>query len=472
MRIATLLLIPPLALVIVLLAVPGVDRIWMAPAFHFYVVSAASLLAAAICVVLVLSARSIRETRILFLALCFFSLGLIFSLHGLTTPGHLYHHVSATLTRTPFLSTLTAGIFAALSVVSIPQFMERTRLRLPEIIFALFVTLAVAHFVVSLAFPDWLTGFPTTEAWFRYVLTAVTIGLLVFAAWRYFQSYLFARLPGQLAVVVGLLFLAQSQLALGLGKPYFLSWWMYHGLFLLSFASVLVGWTWEMVRAKDVRAIAEAVAMRDALVQLNRGRPAPVVTLADQIENHDPATFRHVDRVASYAYAIGQQLGFGSARLRELVLAAQMHDIGKIGLPSYILTKPGKLTTEEFDRIKEHPAKGFHIVRRMKALQPIAEVIRHHHERFDGSGYPDRLAGEEIPLEARVISVADTFDALTSERPYRSALSIEGAKQELRRVAGTQLDPRCVEALLTALNSGAVRPQPQQPPVPAAAPSA
>ena len=455
-RIAAFSLAVPLAVVLALLWLPGLDRPWMAGPFHFYSVSVACMMAAAICGVLVISARSIRETRILFLALCFMSLALIFSLHGLTTPGHFFHHVSASLTRTPWLSTLTAGFLATLSVASIPRFMESTRLRLPELTFAASAAALGAFVAVSLAYPDWLSDFPTTATWFRYLLTAVTICLLLFAAWRYFQSYLFTRLPAPLAVATGLGVLAEAQLALGFGDPWYLSWWMYHLLFLLAFFCVLAGWGIEILRARDAGAIAEALAMRDALSQLNRGRSSHVIELANQIENHDLDTFRHVDRVAAFAYLIGHDMGFGASRLRDLVLAAQMHDIGKIGLPPHILTKPGKLTDQEFSQIRLHPGKGWEIVRRLKGLDSVSTVIRHHHERFDGSGYPDRLAGEAIPLESRIISVADTFDALTSERPYRREMSIAEAEAELRRVAGHQLDPACVEIFLELLKNGKV----------------
>jgi len=194
--------------------------------------------------------------------------------------------------------------------------------------------------------------------------------------------------------------------------------------------------------------------MRDALSQLNRGRSSDVIELANQIENHDLDTFRHVDRVGAFAYLMGHDMGFGASRLRDLVLAAQMHDIGKIGLPPHILTKPGMLTDQEFSQIRLHPGTGWEIVRRLKGLDAVSTVIRHHHERFDGSGYPDRLAGEAIPLESRIISVADTFDA--SERPYRRELSIAEAEAELSRVAGSQLDPACVEIFLELLKNGKV----------------
>ncbi|MEX0801524.1 MAG: HD domain-containing phosphohydrolase [Dehalococcoidia bacterium] len=449
----------PLAALAVLLAVPGMDRAVMAsPAAHFYAVTLASLLSAAVCAALVLSARSLRETRILFLALCFFSLALIFSVHGITTPGHIYHAPSAALQRSPWLSTLTASIFAALSVVSIPRFMERSRFRIADLTFLAIAGLLFAYLGISLAFPNWLEGFPTTEAWFRDLLTSITIVLLAFAAWRYFQAYQFARLPGQLAMALGLVFLIQAQISLNQGEVWYLSWWFYHAFFLVAFVTVLGGWTLEMIRARSVKAIAEGLVMRDSLVQLNRGRPDAVVALADEIESRDPETFRHVDRVASYAYAIGQRMALGPARLRELVLAAQLHDIGKIGLPAYILAKPGKLTEEEWWIIKQHPAKGWEIVSRAHRLRSLADIIRHHHERYDGSGYPDALKSEEIPLEARIISTADAFDAITSERPYRAAMTLADAKAELERVSGSQLDPDCVTAFLAVIDEGRLTP--------------
>lgn len=449
------LVVPTVALA-VLVASPEADKAWMAPTFHFYIVSVASLMAAFISTVLVLSARSIRQTRILFLALCFMALGAIFSIHGLTTPGHLYDEPYSVLGATPWISTLAASVFAALSVVTIGWVDERAR-HLARMVFLTAATALAAFVGVSLIVPDWLSFLPTANEVFQHALTAVVVGLFVLAAWRYYQSYLLARLTSQLAMVLGLLFLLEAQLALDLGRLWHLSWWLYHGLFLAAFAVVLGGWAWEWGRAHSIKAIAEALVMRDALGQLSRGRPSALVKLADEIEAHDIATFGHVNRVGAYALAIGREMGLSPAALRRLILAAQMHDIGKIGLPLHILMKPGKLTEAEFAQVKQHTLKGWEIAQRVRALREFGRAIRHHHERFDGSGYPDGLKGEEIPLAARIIAAADTFDATTSERPYRSAMTIAGAKAELQRIAGSQLDPRCVEALLRALERGPVQ---------------
>ena len=154
------------------------------------------------------------------------------------------------------------------------------------------------------------------------------------------------------------------------------------------------------------------------------------------------------------SYAIGRELGFSASHLRELVLAAQMYDVGKIGLPPYILTKEDKLTTDEWTQIKQHPGKGEEIVQRVRTLAGLAFIIRHHHERYEGSGYPDGLSGEDIPVESRIISVADTFDALTSKRPYRPAMTIAEARTELLRVSGTQLDPSLVPLIVKLIDNG------------------
>jgi HD-GYP domain-containing protein (c-di-GMP phosphodiesterase class II) len=459
-RIAMLVLLVPLATFALLLAVPALDDAWGTSLFHFRVVSAASLLAASACFVLIASARSIRETRTMFLALSFFSLGMIFSVHGLTTPGHIFDHPTAAIARSPWLATLAAATFAALSVSNIPGLFERSRLRLPEATFVICAGAVLIYFGVSLAFTGWLQGFPSEDEWFQHILTVATIGLLGYASWRYFESYMLTRLASQLAVVMGLMFIAEAQLSLDFGRFWMYSWWMYHGLFLVAFVTVLCGWGWELLRARDIRSISEAIAMRDALAQVSAGRSSTLISLADQIENHDAETHRHVDRVAGYAYAIGKELGFGAVRLRDLVLAAQMHDIGKVGLPAYILQKPQPLTDDEWRLIQQHPAKGYDIVARLKGLSEVSQFVRHHHERWDGRGYPDALAGEHIPLESRIISVADTYDALTCDRPYRRALTPEAAREELRRVAGVQLDPHCVAAFLLTLEGEAkpVRP--------------
>ncbi len=141
---------------------------------------------------------------------------------------------------------------------------------------------------------------------------------------------------------------------------------------------------------------------------------------------------------------------------RNVQLCALLHDVGKIGVPISILRKKDKLTDEDWKQIRRHPILGEEIISPIAQLKELVLNIRHHHERYDGKGYPDSLKGEEIPLISRILAVADTFDALTSERPYRNGLSDKAAAEEMETVKGTQLDPACVEAFLTGYSKGFV----------------
>jgi HD-GYP domain-containing protein (c-di-GMP phosphodiesterase class II) len=164
------------------------------------------------------------------------------------------------------------------------------------------------------------------------------------------------------------------------------------------------------------------------------------------LEAKDPYTEGHSVRVAAYSEAIGKQLCLPSATLDMIHRSCLVHDVGKIAVDEEILTKQGKLTPLEREKMAMHVLVGESILRPVALLHPLLPGVRHHHEHFDGSGYPDRLKGDAIPIEARIMTVADSFDAMTSDRPYRSALPEEVALAELRRLAGIQFDPRVVAA--------------------------
>jgi hypothetical protein len=179
---------------------------------------------------------------------------------------------------------------------------------------------------------------------------------------------------------------------------------------------------------------------------------AAMLTLIAALNAKDEYTRGHSDRVALYARAIARELGLGPDEQAEIALAAVLHDVGKIGVPDEILTKPGRLTTDEYHRLMEHTVIGERILTPwFQRRATVLAVVRSHHERFDGRGYPDGLVGHAIPLAARIVAVADAFDAMTSTRPYHPAFSVAVAVSELHRHAGTQFDPMCVRALLTVL---------------------
>ncbi|HLO75953.1 MAG TPA: HD domain-containing phosphohydrolase [Magnetospirillum sp.] len=175
-----------------------------------------------------------------------------------------------------------------------------------------------------------------------------------------------------------------------------------------------------------------------------------ILRLSKAAEFRDPETGAHIVRMAHYSQLIAARMGLGSEFCDLILKAAPMHDLGKLGIPDGILLKPGKLTDEEFSVMTKHPLIGYEILSgsNSQLIQLGAEIALSHHEKFDGTGYPHRLAGEAIPLSGRIVAVADVFDALTSERPYKAAWPVEKARQLLVDNAGSHFDPACVEAFL------------------------
>lgn len=181
-------------------------------------------------------------------------------------------------------------------------------------------------------------------------------------------------------------------------------------------------------------------------VEAQSGFNATLVSLSKAIDLRDSDTEGHCRRVVDYSLMMGRFLKFSDEELLRLCHGALLHDIGKIGVPDAILHKPGPLTEEEWRVMRTHPQLGALMVADVRQLEKAREVILAHHERYDGKGYPNRLAGNEVPLAARVFTIADAFDAMISDRPYRSAMTLAEARAEVRRCSGTQFDPRAVRA--------------------------
>ncbi len=206
------------------------------------------------------------------------------------------------------------------------------------------------------------------------------------------------------------------------------------------------------VLAETIAANLGAAIHRARLVEeLHQSFTTTLAALTAAVETKDDETAVHGDEVARLAERVAHRLGLSAAESRDVRYAALLHDIGKIAVPSEILLKPGALTDAEWKVMRAHATIGADLVARIAPFAHLSDAVRHHHERIDGAGYPDGLAGEDIPLAARIIAACDTFDAMTTDRPYRAALSIEEATVELRRVAGSQLDTRVVDAFLAEL---------------------
>jgi putative two-component system response regulator len=184
---------------------------------------------------------------------------------------------------------------------------------------------------------------------------------------------------------------------------------------------------------------------------------ASIQSLADALEVKDPYTHGHSLRVSSYSVAIAQAIGLDADAMRQIEIGGHVHDIGKIGVREAVLSKPGPLSDDEYDHIMTHPTVGWRILSPLLTDMPMAlNIVRWHHERYDGTGLPDGLVGDAIPIEARIAAVADTFDAMTSVRPYRPGVPLPDTIAELRRCSGAQFDPACVSAFLSAIDRGEI----------------
>lgn len=193
--------------------------------------------------------------------------------------------------------------------------------------------------------------------------------------------------------------------------------------------------------------------LHDKNEELERAYLDTIGILRQTVEAKDPYTRGHSDRVSEYSVLIGKKLGLDEKTLHILKIGGLFHDIGKIGIPDSILLKESKLSDEEYSQIKNHPMIGVHMLGDAAIFTDILPIVKHHHERYDGRGYPSQLVGDDIPYVARIAAVADTFDAMTSKRSYRDSLPIDVVRSEIERCSGTQFDPNIAKVFLDIMNN-------------------
>lgn len=192
--------------------------------------------------------------------------------------------------------------------------------------------------------------------------------------------------------------------------------------------------------------------LRQAMADLEHSYDITLEALGDALDLKDSETEGHSKRVTAYTIALARAMGIKPAEIKVIARGAFLHDIGKMAIPDEILRKPGKLTREEQEVMREHCSLGYHILRKIPFLSEPAEIVFAHQEHFDGSGYPNQLRGAEIPVGARIFAIADALDAITSDRPYRRARTFDVAREEILRCSGTQFDPAVVEVFLKVPN--------------------
>ncbi|MDZ7801722.1 MAG: HD-GYP domain-containing protein [Trueperaceae bacterium] len=431
-----------LAAFLVLYANPSIDPSLAAPAFHFWLVSATSLLALLLALAVAVAGGRARDARVVYLGAGLAGLAGFFALHGLSTPGFLVRTAEV------------AGPAAQLSVLSLGAWMFAGAYRLPRVegpgltrLLVAWTAVVLAAIGLGLAWPGAFGYLPIDESPLRWFVTALLWVLLLAAGARFLEGYRLSRSALHLVMLYVVGWLAVTQLIMVMGEVFQLSWWLYHLVLLVAVGTMLITVARQMRRG-TLRAGLGALLSDDAERRLAYGMRPEVRALVVATEAKDRYTGGHMQRVAANAVRLGRAMGLGADDLRALAQAGVIHDVGKIEIPDAILNKPGALSEEEFTVIRRHPEVGARIGRELGVHDRELGIIRHHHERWDGAGYPDGLAGEAIPRLARVLSVADVFDAMTSERSYRRPLEEGEALRHIEEGSGSAFDPACVRAWL------------------------
>jgi hypothetical protein len=386
----------------------------------------------------------IVDDPLLFVGLCVALIGLDFIESDLFGGGH------TTPTTAPSIALALmfgpAGVVAAEAAMSIRRVLRRPpAIRIVFDLGALGLA-GTAAWAVAQPLPDQGAGVLLSglAAGLAYVTVNNTLLSIVWALdegrspWKLYRERLAHGVPHELAYgpLAALLVVAEHDM----------------GGLALALIGVPVAALW-LGQAQSIRAAHQSVRdLRAANERLRAMMQSTVESLARTIEARDPYTGGHTERVGEFAGRIAKRLGFDEDELRAVAVGAVIHDVGKIGIPDAVLLKPGALDDGEWAAMRRHPEIGSYILDELDLPAHAKAMARHHHERFDGAGYPDGLSGDEIPLAARILTVADTIDAMTTDRPYRKALPMSVAIDELRDKAGTQFCPRVVAAAVDVIS--------------------
>lgn len=435
----------PLALYIGLRLNPHLDHKMAMPTGHFQVVSAGAILAAIVALLVGISGYRLRNIQVSLLAMAFTSLAVIFSLHGLATPGFLLPQTELPKVAAQ-LSILITAFWLWLSGQPGDHRLVARLSRWQPWLVPSWAAILTAMVVLLMAAPQLVELLPIHLSPTKYAAMAVTLALNVLAARHYWLAYQYSRFPLQAALLHSIAWLAAAQIIITTGELWHLSWWLYHFILIGAMALMLLGLIRQYATGASLGAAVRSLFTSDPVERIEAGIAPAIRALVVATERHDPYTAGHSYRVALYALQLGQAMKLPPETLRALAQGAIVHDIGKLEVPHDILNKPGRLTAEERAVIERHPASGHSMGKLLGLMQDELDVVRYHHERMDGAGYPDGLHGEEIPLLARILAVADVYDALTSHRSYRPAWSHERAMRVIQEGAGSQFDPACVEA--------------------------
>jgi putative nucleotidyltransferase with HDIG domain len=441
------------------LADAGLPNLWPSydielafPAHHFYIVSLTALVAMFISVVVGIVGIRQRNLQVVFVALAFISLAGFFSMHGLATPGFIIPDFTAVVGVAAQLSVLTMSFWLMVSSLPSNNVVSSWLSKRSGLLLTGWTAVVLSVGLLAINDPNLAGLLPINQAPLRYVAGALTLGMAAWAGYRYWESHRYSHFPFQLAVTYIGGWIAVTQIIITTGVTFFLSWWIYHFLLLASVIVAVAGLVTQYRRGDSIVRSIVGLFSNDPGERLAAGISPSVRQLILETETHDPYTAGHMYRVAQGAFDLGSSLRLPPEDLRVLAQGGIVHDVGKMQVPDEVLNKPGPLTKEERKAIEGHTVAGYEMCARMGFMPDELAVIRSHHERLDGKGYPDGLSIEQIPTLVKILSVVDVYDALTSARAYRPAWSETEAFNYLQENRGTQFEPGLVDAWLKLKN--------------------
>jgi HD-GYP domain-containing protein (c-di-GMP phosphodiesterase class II) len=420
------------------------DRAPVTATQHLIFMAISSAVAAMASGALMLAGFRRRDTRAVIAGGAFAAMTLMLAIHGLATPGVLFGP-NGVVAVAGGLALPVGG--AILTIAALPALRGEQHLRAVARGLAGLLALIAVLGVAGLTFPQHVPAVPGYDS--PEAVVALIAGLVFFlvVASRAVRTFALTRRGADLLVVIGVVWLGVALVPTLMLDQGTWAWWMGHALELSGVALVGIPVALDVHRGRPSRPLVGDLPAAELVAEEEAFLGARVRALMARLVEKDTSTEKHTRRVAEWAVAIGEGLGLAPGRLRDLALAGLLHDIGKLSIPAAILGKPGALTGAEMDVIRTHSGLGDALLAELGYPERIRRGVRGHHERVDGSGYPDGLRGDQLDLETRILAVADVWDALVSPRVYRPAWSAERAMALLVAEAGTAFDARCVEAL-------------------------
>jgi putative nucleotidyltransferase with HDIG domain len=426
------------------------DKVAFGADVHFVGVGLTAAAATAAALVLTLIGAKRRDGRTVLIGTAFSVMAALLALHGIATPGIVMGDNGVV----SFTGGATLPIGGAiLALAALPQ------LRRPEDVRSLLLLQGVLLVAVlglgatGIAFPQLVPAVPEPGSPAALMLLAVGLAFYALLALRALKTFLLTHRHADLLVVVGITWLAAALPPAMLLHWWELGWWLGHAFELIGIGIVGIPVALDLRRAAQSRPLTGDLSACDLVSSEEAYLGSHVRALMISLAEKDEYTEGHTRRVALRAVQVGEELGLSPVRLRAMATGALVHDIGKLSVPDAILKKPAKLDADEFEVIKRHPESGFRMLRELGFGESIRRLVLDHHERLDGTGYPRRINGTAISLDARILAVCDVYDALISNRVYREAWTHERAIALLHEEAGTKLDRRCVSALERVLTA-------------------